>query len=102
MKKIAIYGSGGFGREVKMLIEQINNKEETYELLGFFDDGQDNKNLINGKPILGGINELNQFESEIGIVLAIGNPSTKKFILQKITNNNIDYSISLIISNVSA
>ena len=25
MNRIAIYGGGGFGREVKMLIDQINN-----------------------------------------------------------------------------
>ena len=31
MKKIAIIGAGGFGREVKMLIDQINAVEEKYD-----------------------------------------------------------------------
>jgi hypothetical protein len=30
MKKIAIFGVGGFGREVHMLIEQINEHEPRY------------------------------------------------------------------------
>ncbi len=35
MKKIAIIGAGGFGREVKMLIDHINQKESQFELIGF-------------------------------------------------------------------
>nr|WP_315161319.1 hypothetical protein [uncultured Flavobacterium sp.] len=33
--KIAIVGAGGFGREVKMLIDQINDREKQYEFIGF-------------------------------------------------------------------
>jgi len=38
MQDIVIVGAGGFGREVKMLIDQINEKENTYNILGFYDD----------------------------------------------------------------
>lgn len=38
MKKIAIFGAGGFGREVAFLIEDINKKNYQWEILGFFDD----------------------------------------------------------------
>ena len=31
MKKNAIIGAGGFGREVQMLIEQINEVKQQYE-----------------------------------------------------------------------
>ncbi len=39
MKKNAIFGYGGFGREVQMLIEQINIEEKQYEFIGLYDDG---------------------------------------------------------------
>ena len=40
MKKIAIFGAGGFGREVKTIIDAINKENEnTYNFVGFFDDG---------------------------------------------------------------
>ena len=39
MKKIAIYGAGGFGREVACLLNKINEVEPTWDLVGFFDDG---------------------------------------------------------------
>ena len=44
MKKIAIYGAGGFGKEVACLIARINEKIEDdaskWELIGFFDDSK--------------------------------------------------------------
>jgi mannose/fructose-specific phosphotransferase system component IIA len=38
MEKIIIVGAGGFGREVKMLIDQINHNQKKYELIGFVDE----------------------------------------------------------------
>ena len=40
MKKIAVYGAGGFGREVACMLRHINNIIPTWDLLGFFDDGK--------------------------------------------------------------
>jgi hypothetical protein len=33
MKKIVIIGAGGFGREVKMLIDQINDNSKKFDFL---------------------------------------------------------------------
>ena len=38
MKDIAIYGAGGFGREVASLIKRINRIENQWNFVGFFDD----------------------------------------------------------------
>ena len=38
MKDIAIYGAGGFGREVACLIKRINEKAPTWNFIGFFDN----------------------------------------------------------------
>ena len=38
MKKIAIYGAGGFGKEVACLINRINANGGDWQLIGFFDD----------------------------------------------------------------
>ena len=35
MKKIVIVGAGGFGREVKIIIDDINKENFEYKLLGF-------------------------------------------------------------------
>lgn len=39
LKDIAIFGVGGFGREVLALIKDINKVTPTYIIVGFFDDG---------------------------------------------------------------
>jgi sugar O-acyltransferase (sialic acid O-acetyltransferase NeuD family) len=91
--KIAIFGAGGFGLEVAMLIEQINEKRHKWELVGFFDDGEDEGKIINGYPVLGGIEKLNQWDSELSLVLALGIPSTKKSICERIKNKNVLYPV---------
>ncbi|TDD98388.1 acetyltransferase [Flavobacterium cellulosilyticum] len=89
MMKIAIIGAGGFGREVKMLIDQINLKHKQYEFIGFFDDGIEKDSLVNGFPVLGNIDDINTINYDIAIVIAIGNPNTKKNILNKINSKKV-------------
>ena len=68
MKNIAIFGAGGFGREVKTIIDSINSKNpNTYNFLGFYDDGFEKGTIVNGYPVLGGISELNNEENELEI-----------------------------------
>lgn len=92
-KEIAVFGAGGFGLEVVMLIEHINEKTNAWEIIGFFDDGIDPGEVINDYPVLGGINELNQWERKLSIVFALGLPRTKKAVFEKIRNENISYPI---------
>lgn len=87
--KIAIIGAGGFGREVKMLIDQINDKHKQYEFIGFYDDAFEKNVKINGFPVLGSIDDINSIEFELALVIAIGNPKTKKTILNRITSEKV-------------
>ena len=93
LNQIAIFGAGGFGLEVAMLIEQINTVQREWELIGFFDDGESKGKIINGYPVLGGIDELNHWQSELSMVFALGIAHTKKSIWQKIDNRNISHPI---------
>jgi len=92
MKDIAIYGAGGFGKEVACIIEKINILKATWKLVGFFDDGLKKETQIShfGK-VLGNLNELNSWQKPLDIVFAIGVPLTIKNIVEKIRNPKIDY-----------
>jgi hypothetical protein len=59
MKNIAIIGAGGFGREVKTILDAINVLNPVYNFLGFYDDGFEKGDNSNGYPILGGIECVN-------------------------------------------
>ena len=91
MKNIVIIGAGGFGREVKTLIDSINNQTPTYRFLGFYDDGFKKGQIINGCPVLGGILDVNVINIQCSVVIAVGDPQTKQGLYEKIKNNNVDF-----------
>jgi|SRR6185437_4837995 len=92
MKPIAIYGAGGLGREVLMLIRQINENQEEWKPIGFFDDNVPEGKIVDGLPILGNIDQLNSTKNELYLVIALGDPRIKKSLFQKITNPAIKFA----------
>ncbi len=92
MKDIAIYGAGGFGKEVACILSLINKKKSQWNLLGFFDDGKPTGTKIShfGK-VLGNLNDLNSWKENISIVFALGDPNSLNSLVEKVTNNNIDF-----------
>ncbi len=91
MKDIVIIGAGGFGREVKTLIDAINKQHKTYNFLGFYDDVHPNGKLINNSPVLGNVNELNALASQTAVVLGIGDPVAKSRIVATLHNDFLDF-----------
>jgi len=91
MKKIAIIGAGGFGREVKMLIDQINEKSPTFEILGFYDDNEKLPSSINGIPFLGNISNLISSTNVKYIALGIGIPEIKKNVIKRLEKKGFKY-----------
>ena len=76
--KIAILGTGGFAREIATLIQDINNTDSKYELVGFVNNSIEKGTLINGYPVIGDDEEINQTNEPIGLVLAFGEPTIKR------------------------
>ena len=94
MKKIAVFGAGGFGREVQMLIEHINKNYSQWEFIGFYDDDSaKSSRRINGFPVLGDTAALNSITEEIAVVYAIGSPQVKKDLVAKITNPLVKFPV---------
>ena len=90
MKDIAIFGAGGFGREIACLIKQINKETPVWNIIGFIDDNpalQGTKNEYG--EVLGGIEVLNHYNQELAIAIAIGNPSVVRKVVGAITNDKI-------------
>lgn len=92
MKNIAIFGAGGFGKEVACLINKLNEKEPVWNLIGFFDDGVESGTQIShfGK-VLGGVDAVNAYNKPLAIVMAIGSSKTVRKIVKKISNSFIEY-----------
>lgn len=91
MKNIAIIGGGGFGREVKTILDSINSVSPTFNFIGFYDDGFKKGELLNNFPVLGAVEDINTLNEPCSIVIALGDPQIKKAIYDKINNVNIDF-----------
>ncbi len=84
MKKIAIYGAGGFGRETHLLIDKINSASHQWEFIGYFDD-------YVSSEVLGGIEVLNRFDQPLQLVVAIADPLVRRKIVDNIDNKYINF-----------
>lgn len=91
MKDIAIYGAGGFGREVACFIHRINQIDNDWNLIGFFDDGIKRGTTTQFGPVLGDLSVLNSWESPIAVAFGIGAPSSIKRIVDDINNPFVYY-----------
>lgn len=90
MKDIAIFGAGGFGKEIACLINHINDVEPQWNLIGFFDDGKEKGMQISHHGnVLGGINEINTYPNSLAIAIAIGNPTSLRSVRERIINDKI-------------
>ena len=87
MKDIVIYGSGGLGKEVIWLIENINSYAPTWNVLGYIvSDSYSDLigTVIYGYKVLGSEIWLSNLENEINVICAIGKGSVRKSIYERV------------------
>lgn len=87
---IVIIGSGGVGREIAATLKHLHFVNQ-YVLEGFIDDGSSAGTIINNLPVLGNIDWLiaqNQFKN---VIIAIGNPSVREKIYNRLKDFNFQF-----------
>ena len=99
MKDIAIFGAGGFGRELACIINLINKEKPTWNLIGFFDDGIEAGTELQYGKALGGVEMLNKWDKPISVAIALGSPKVLRTVVGKITNSRVDFP-NIIATNV--
>jgi len=101
MKRIAIFGSGGMGREAACTLQRINQaaNEDVWQFVGFYDDGLPIGSENELGKVLGGMDEVNAVTEPLAMVLAFGSPQVMQRVRQAITNPNV-YFPNIIDPNV--
>jgi sugar O-acyltransferase (sialic acid O-acetyltransferase NeuD family) len=91
MKSIIIYGAGGFGRETSLLLNQINQQSQYWNIIGYCDDGKKVGEKIGHQIVVGGMDYLNDISEELSVVIAIADPITRENIRKKLSNPKLRF-----------
>jgi sugar O-acyltransferase (sialic acid O-acetyltransferase NeuD family) len=88
MKDFVIIGAGDFGKEVALLIEDINKIYNQYNLLGYIDDYKETGIELNGYKVIGDTEYLIKLsrEKELFGVISVQNPEVKKAFVKTLKN----------------
>ncbi len=94
MKDLIIIGAGGVGRETALIVEEINEVSDEWNLLGFIDENASlHHKMINDYPVLGNLEFLKEYEREVFVVCAISNYEVKRKKVALLTQNkNIKFA----------
>ena len=93
MKELLIYGAAN--PELVKLVDSINLKQDTWEIIGFLDDfKKDEVNSYMGYPILGGEEVINQYRDQgcYFINNAFGTTKNRLIVTQKLEKSKVNYA----------
>src|SRR5262245_62171562 len=93
IKDLVIYGAGGFGREVRLMIEQINADRMRWNVIGFIDDGKAAGAVEDDLEVLGGVKYLQDRSAPLSVVLALAEGTHRKQLSQTLKNAPVDFPI---------
>ena len=92
MKDIIILGAGGLGQEIAWLIEEINEAQKEWNLLGYLDTypATFNKEVL-GYPVLGP-HSLSQKYNDAYYILGYGDARLRRKTVEEISSNNVKWA----------
>jgi sugar O-acyltransferase (sialic acid O-acetyltransferase NeuD family) len=88
VRRVAIVGAGGHGREVLDVVEAINRAAPTFEVVGFVADRVDDEVLARrGAAHLGSVDDLASsripaVDAGVDLVLAVGDPTAREALVR--------------------
>jgi sugar O-acyltransferase (sialic acid O-acetyltransferase NeuD family) len=84
-QRVAIYGAGGFGREVAWLLQACNDVSARFATVCFIDDDSTiHGQILNGIPVVSLPDAVQQFGAEV-VVAGVGQPRIREHAIKKAT-----------------
>ena len=87
MRDLIIIGAGDFSKEIRWVIERINQSDPTWRILGYVDDAIPQGTLKDGLPVLGSVVSLLERTEDTDLVFAIANCRAKKWIAEMLKSS---------------
>ncbi len=92
MKDLIILGAGGLGQEVAWLVEEINQSEKKWNLLGFLDSHPDVEGkFFIGYPVLGPFHLAKKYKN-CHFVVAFGDPRLREQTVNIVSKYNVKWA----------
>ena len=89
VRDIMIVGAGGWGREAVWTLERINEREETWNILGFADDDPAKATgSVEGYPLLGNVEKASQDHPGAAVYIAIGDNAIRESIYRRLRGHD--------------
>jgi sugar O-acyltransferase (sialic acid O-acetyltransferase NeuD family) len=92
LKPLVIFGAGGLGREVLMLVRQINEVTPTWIVAGFYDDVRPANAMIHDVPYRGTAADLNATKEPLQVVVAVGNSQGRAAVVNRLTSPLLQFA----------
>ncbi|HEX8425218.1 acetyltransferase [Hymenobacter sp.] len=92
LRPLAIFGAGGLGREVLVLVHQINEQLPTWQLTGFYDDVRPATDTVHGFPYLGSVTDLNAVSTPLHVVVAVGNSQSRAAVVARLVSSHLSFA----------
>jgi sugar O-acyltransferase (sialic acid O-acetyltransferase NeuD family) len=88
---LVIFGAGGLGREVLVLLNQLNEAGANWEVLGFYDDQPPATPTVAGLPYLGTAHDLNQTAEPLAVAVAVGSSASRAAVVARLTSPQLTF-----------
>ena len=91
LRPLVIVGAGGLGREVALLISQLNAVGARWEVRGFYDDRAPAAPTVGGLPYLGTLADLNASTSPLAVAVAVGSSASRATVVSRLDSPHLSF-----------
>ncbi|OGX84800.1 hypothetical protein BEN47_15815 [Hymenobacter lapidarius] len=92
---LVIFGAGGLGREVLLLVQQLNaaTAPAAWNVRGFYDDHAPATATVAGLPYLGTSADLNATPEPLAVAVAVGSPASRAAVVARLTSGQLSFPV---------
>jgi sugar O-acyltransferase (sialic acid O-acetyltransferase NeuD family) len=90
-RPLALVGAGGLGREIAVLVAQLNEAGGAWDLRGFYDDRAPATPTVGGLPYLGTVADLNATASPLAVAIAVGSSASRAAVVARLTSPHLSF-----------
>ncbi|WP_201979219.1 acetyltransferase [Hymenobacter rubidus] len=88
---LVIFGAGGLGREVLLLLQQLNETQPTWHVRGFYDDQAPATPTVAGLPYLGTAADLNATPEPLAVAVAVGSSAGRAGVVARLNSPQLSF-----------